>query len=539
MSNTSYQRLSRLYASNKLPWIIICIGVALRIIRYLHNPSLWFDESDTSIDIINRTFSQLIEPSPDWSSKYPYGFLLLIKVATQLFGNSEYSLRLFPLSFGIGSVFLFYRVVKNHLAPRAALIALGLFAVLDPLVLESCDTKPYSGDVAFALIIIMLGDYIRSRRMNMANVALTGMVGAVIIWFSHPSAFVMAGIGICLTIYSLRKKDWSETGSLATVFLMWALSFFACYFIYTKNLILNFDMSMEDFLMMERSFVPFPPKSLNDIRWIMDIFFEMFSNTSGLTFAGISAFAFITGAISIYKDNKDKFYLLMSPILVTLLASILRRYPFNSSRILFLVPFILFFISEGVEYVRDKLSTRSVVPAVVFIAVLFFHPLSWAVYHAKTPASPEEIRPAISYVKNNWQEGDKIYVHYYAQYAFEYYTKHHPDKYAFDEDAVIIGIAPRGWYRHWRKQDVIKYYDVDVPIRQSSSEIFKTYIKDLNKVIGHKRVWVLFTSVIIKDGMQEEKFYVFHLDNIGKRLDQHGRERIATAYLYDLSERHQ
>jgi hypothetical protein len=529
------QRFRQLYHSNLLLGIIIGTGIILRLRRYLYNPSFWFDESDTAIDIISRPIFDLINPSPDWSVKYPYGYLIIEKFATQLFGNSEYSLRLFPVISGIISLFLFYKAAKHCLRPKAVLTALGLFAILDPLIYYSSELKPYSSDLTFALLIFLASIYIGARKLNALRIALYGILGATIVWCSHPSVFVLAGEGLILAIYSLSRKAWSRFGGLLTVSLMWVFSFIACYFIYIRRLQLNFDMSVEDLLMIERSFVPFPPRSLNDLKWIIDSFFEVFNNPVGLTFTGIAAFAFLTGCRSLYRENKEKFYLLISPILFTILASLLHQYPFKGRLIVFLVPFILLLMSEGIEYVREKISVRSAVPGMILVGIFFIYPLSWAAYHAKTPSSAEEIRPIIRYIKNHWQKDDLIYVHYYPQYAFEYYTKFHPDRYAFDEKDYIVGIAPRGWYRTWRKKQVLKYYSHDQKITQSSTEIFNEYIKDIDKLKGHKRVWVLFTSNIVKDGINEEKFFVYHLDTTGKRLDSFGRPGIAAVYLYDLS----
>ncbi len=536
MGNKLSQILCQLYNSSKLPWLIIGIGIILRLIRYLYNPSLWFDESDTAIDIISRPFSDLINPSPDWSSKYPYGFLIVEKIATQVFGNSEYALRFFPLIFGMVSLFLFYKVAKHYLRPKAGLIAVGLFAVLDPMIYYSSELKPYSGDLAFALLIFIASIYIESKKLNISRIAFYGILGAVSIWFSYPSIFVLLGVGLCLAIYSLAKREWPRLGGLSIVYFMWALSFMACYFIYIRNLQSNFDMSVEELLMLERSFVPFPPKSLNDLKWIIDSFFEVFNNPVGLTFTGLAAFTFLTGCLFLFRNNKEKFYLLITPILFTMLASVLHQYPFKGRLIVFLVPFILFFIAEGVEYVKEQINMKSAIPGMMLVGILFVYPLSWAAYHAKTPSSTEEIKPVINYIKNHWQKDDVIYVHYYAQYAFEYYTKFHPDKYEFDGGEHIVGIAPRGWYRTWRKQHVSKYYKSDVPVVQTSADIFKEYIKDLNQLKGRKRVWVLFTSVIVKDGINEEKFFIYHLEKTGKRLDSFGRSGIAVVYLYDLSD---
>jgi len=533
------QRLSQLYNSNKFPWIIIAIGIALRLNRYLHNPSLWFDESVSGADIITRSFSDLINPSPDWASKYPYGFLIIEKLATQVFGNSEYALRLFPLVSGIMSLFLFYKVAEHYLRPKAVLIALGLFAILDPLIFESTNLKPYSSDIAFALLIYTLAIYIQSKGLNILGIILFGISGAIVIWFSHPSIFVLAGVGVCLVIFSLNKTEWHKVWRFLIIYSIWILSFLIDYLFYIQNLQTNFDMSVEEMLtVMEHAYMPLPPKSIADIKWFIDLFFEIFNYPVGMTLTGISAMAFITGCAAVYSQNKRKFFVLASPIFFTFLAAALHQYPFKGRFIFCLVPFILFFIAEGTEYIREKISVNSAVPGLIFTGLLFFHPLLWAAYHVKAPSSHEEIRPVMGYIKNNWQKGDIIYVHYYAQYAFEYYSRYHPRPYRFNEDEYIIGTAPRGWYRTWRKQQVSKYYDPTAPIKQSSVEVFKIYTKDLDRLKGNRRVWILFTGTIPRDGITEEKFFIYHLETIGKRLDFFGRPGISSVYLYDLSNRY-
>ena len=213
------QRIGQLYNSNQLPWIIIGIGIILRLVRYLYNPALWFDESDAALDIIIRPFSDLINPSPDWSSKYPYGFLIIEKVATQIFGNSEYALRLFPFISGIASVFLFYKVAEHYLRPKALLIALGLFAISDTLIYYSSELKPYSSDLNFTLLLIICSIYIQSRKLNLVRSALFGGLGAVMPWFSYPSAFVLAGVGLSFAVFSINRKDWLRLWRLLAIYV--------------------------------------------------------------------------------------------------------------------------------------------------------------------------------------------------------------------------------------------------------------------------------------------------------------------------------
>jgi hypothetical protein len=140
----------------------------------------------------------------------------------------------------------------------------------------------------------------------------------------------------------------------------------------------------------------------------------------------------------------------------------------------------------------------------------------------------------MKYIKENWQENDFLYVYYMSYYAFEYYSKYHPEKYKFEEDEFIIGRAPRGWYYNYRKPEFKGFWNPEKPFSQPFDSILKEYIEDLDKLKGRGRVWLLFSSNVSKEGIQEESFYIYHLESIGERLDFFGRSGIAAAYLFDL-----
>ena len=115
-----------------VPWVIITVGLAIRLILYLKNRSIWLDESMIALNILDRSFVALLHPL-DHYQYAPVGFLMTVKAATTLFGGSEYALRLVPLLFGSASLLLFHRVSGKLMKPAAANIALGLYALSNTL----------------------------------------------------------------------------------------------------------------------------------------------------------------------------------------------------------------------------------------------------------------------------------------------------------------------------------------------------------------------------------------------------------------------
>ena len=64
----------------KFEWLIILFGTLLRLTQYLSNRSLWLDEANLALNIVNRSFLQLLKPL-DNNQGAPIGFLMLERSA--------------------------------------------------------------------------------------------------------------------------------------------------------------------------------------------------------------------------------------------------------------------------------------------------------------------------------------------------------------------------------------------------------------------------------------------------------------------------
>jgi uncharacterized membrane protein len=181
------------------------LGGALRFAQYLANRSLWLDEAFLALNVVQRPFSQLLQPLDD-EQVAPIAYLLAEKLAVITPGDNEYALRLFPCLAGIAALLLFYAVAKSCLAPKGLLISLVLFAVSGPLSYYSSEVKQYSSDVTVALLLYFLVlRYVERGELSGRSAVLLGTGGAIAIWFSHPAIFVLAGIGASLALLRLAK----------------------------------------------------------------------------------------------------------------------------------------------------------------------------------------------------------------------------------------------------------------------------------------------------------------------------------------------
>lgn len=491
--------------SENVAWFVIGFGVVVRVAQYLWNRSLWADEAVLALNIVNRSYGELLQPL-DYDQGAPLGFLMVEKLAVQVFGDNEYALRLFPLICGIVSLFLFYQLANRFIQGWAIPIALALFASLHYLVYYSSEVKQYSSDVAIALLCSLISLGLLRQKLGIYQMIILSLGGAIAIWFSHPAIFVLAGVGgSCFLLKLVKKEDIKLTNYLA-IYSSWIISFIAFYFSSIKNL-----SGDEDLLTSWRAAFPSFPL---DIIWYLDAFGKLFYRPLGFNspFDGIAIVIFVIGCIACYRRRKETLLIVLSPILVTFLASALQKYPFRSRLVLFLTPFVILLIAEGVDYIRHKTRYKfAPIASILLLLLLLAPPIASASQLLVKPYLRGEIKPVISYVKTNQKPGDILYIYQRGKYQFMYYA----EKFGYQKGDYIIGV------------DDLDKYDG----KKLSEAEWQRYKNDLDNLRGNKRVWLLFSHATVAS---ENRKITSYLQTIGKQIDFFEQPG-AFVYLYDLT----
>jgi hypothetical protein len=469
-------------------WIalaLILIGSAVRIRDYLGNRSLGRDEAALAINFLNRSFLGIFKPL-DQQQAAPVGFLLIQKIAAALTHTSELGLRFIPLLASIAALFLFWQLCKLILPSRAMLFALGILALNYRQYYYAQEIKQYSTDVCIAvglmfLAVKILGITSPPRIPTRRELIILASVGAVAIWFSHPSIFILAGIFI-MTLSVWHRSPNRNLDKLFLVALAWAVSFALHYFLILRPL--SRSDYMQAFWFNADAFGPLP-KSLGSIIWYKKSFFELFEDPLGLEFTGIAALAFILGFAVLSRRRLPVLLLLVTPILFVLLASILHQYPFKSRMILFIVPSLAAVIGAGLDWLFED-SRRCVGIAVLIL--LAISPVTSTVTYAISTPQRNDIRSSIAYAGSHSQPGDIDYVYPYCQYGFDYYKS----RFGLRSAVPIVGTQ-------------------DVPS-------WDAYTAELSKLSNH-RVWVFFEDTTDHGGINDQQMALHILDTLGKRVD--------------------
>jgi hypothetical protein len=180
---------------------------------------------------------------------------------------------------------------------------------------------------------------------------------------------------------------------------------------------------------------------------------------------------------------------------------------------LFLVPFVLFLLAEGLGAVYSLLAKWNVwVARVVFVLpalVLFFLPMisTWDMF--LHPSVPENIKPVLQYVSEHHEKEDTIYIYHTSGFVFKYYAPF----YGLQDATVLTG-----------RND---------PIKRVALQHFE---EDVEKTLkGRDRVWFIFSGIIDCGGCEGEmqSYYVDYLNQHGTMLESADGVG-ANAYLYDL-----
>ena len=504
-----FQRESAQQAVVWIAWLTIGVGILLRLAQYVANRSLWLDEAYLALNISQRSFAGLLQPL-DYGQAAPVGFLLLEKLFVTMFGNTDYVLRLVPLLCGVASIILFRELALRYVGQRAALIALAMFAISDTLIYYASELKPYSSDVTMTLALLLIATVIYDEGWTIGRVALFGLVGALAVWFAYPVAFVLAGIGVVLFVTYALRRDWPSVVKLVYTGVVWLVSF-AAYFVVSLRYVSQSEY-LRSYWQDRNAFMPLLPTSFSDLKWFFTAFFDLFNQGTELPFDSVAAGVFLVGLVLLLRKDWRKYTLLLAPIVITFFVSGLEKYTISQRTMLFVVPMLLLFMSKGAVYIYDGLKPRSSVIANGFLVFLFL-PLGFdAGLHIVKPRQVEEIKPVMAYLRSEIQPGDTVYVYYSAQYAFKYYQ----DRYGFTDADYIAGKDPRDFTSTEKRDDL------------------QRYIAELDQLRGKSRVWLVFSHSYDRTGIDEETFFLYHLNTIGKQLDAFKRQK-ASVYLYDLS----
>ncbi len=523
--------------------MIISLGILLRLIHYFYNRSLWIDEVYLSTSFLHLDFLELASGPLDSEQKAPLGFLWATKLFVVLFGPGEMALRAFPLLCGLISLVAALPTLR-HFIPSPAGVALALAAIcFSPvLVYHTVEAKQYSTELLASLLAVN-GYIFFQARLEIKWLVLWGIFGALLLWFSFSSIFVLGGIAATVVFIHLKNRSWKTFSLLLIPFGIWLVSLIVNYVFFLKD----YDDSawLVEWFRERNSFMPFPPLSLTDLMWYVKRPFTLMDYPLGLSWfpgqarstagqvilrmALIPVALMFYGAYKLYKKNATQFFIVVLPITLHLLASALEVYPFFERLTVYLSPLLIILIVTGCLAASQKLLQATQRPLLFYILPALV--ISGAIGNSVVQTIRKDLlggyknweqREMYTYIQKHVRNGDLVYIYWNSKWPYYYYRQ----AYHLDFKAMVGG-----------------------DFRRSSKSLNEYHAKlkqELNSLKQYKRIWFVYMnypSFNLGDDIRQFNWYYQHpehleslpskLSFLGKRIDTFQTRENINAYLYE------
>jgi hypothetical protein len=399
--------------SRRLVYFLLALGAAIRLRAYLNCPSLWGDEAALALNFIERGYGELAQPLAH-NQAAPLGFLWLVKTSVLAFGFNENSLRLVPFAMGLAGLGLFWLVAKwcftaVGLAPRWVALALLLFVGSPPLINYSAGFKQYTTDVAITLLMLLASLRFDAAKASARQFVALGVLGAVLIWFSHPLILVQAGIGtvLMLSLLSLRPIAWRRVIGVVAIGCAWLASFAVEYVFLLR------EQAKNDYLVTYwvNGFLPWPVQVGTTLAWLKHIAHETLSYLTPDPLPWLSGPVLLAGIWLLARRGPKVCGLLVFPLLYGLLAAALHMFPYGQRLWLFSVPIEFLLIAAGAAFVvgAARLQHAAWAPLKMLLVLALLSSPAYGLWKF-TVRPPDGLlfRTALEYYRDHDQPGDVL-----------------------------------------------------------------------------------------------------------------------------------
>lgn len=392
------------------PWLLLALGAALRLALYLSHSSLSIDETSLALDIGTHSFAQLLHPLPSLQTAPPL-YLETTKLATVLFGMSEWSLRLVPLVCGMALLVVMWRVARRVLPEPAAIATVGLGAVTPTLVQYSVIAKPYIGDTLTALVMMALALDVLEDPAGPRRWWRLGLGGTAAVLWSIPAPFVLVAIGVALAWGLWARHRRPEWRRIAACGAGWGIACAIVYVFFYRA------PAASPYMAQFWSAAFFTPLHQAGWRLLGTILVQaLVARPVPAPAMLVVLLLLASGCAYLWRIGQRWVVVVLGATLLTVLAaSTAHRYPLSPRLLLGVVPMLLLATGAALALVtawrRGAGLATAVVLIVVLLAVDFTHPY-------RTPAT----REAITALQRQRSPAEPVYVASGAIPAWAFYT---------------------------------------------------------------------------------------------------------------------
>ncbi len=481
MAKFEYQSLKK-YLHFIYPLIIIIIiafGIYLRTRLYLYKVEFWLDEVMTALSYIDKGIGALFMPL-EAEQKAPPLYLLTVYFIVKIFGFNELAFRFIPYISGCLSVIAFYFLLNAFVKDKIGKIfGLFLFAISIPLIYNSAEFKPYSSDTLICILLFLFYNYCYIKNTCIINgkvkqAILYTLITMLLIFFSFPAAFIIFSLALTNCIFE-RKITKTSMFVITGIII-------SCSVIYLM------DVNVYPFM---KNFWWWNGHKTLEFMYLTSI--KYFMTVHSNIFCDAFVVLVIVGLTILFKEKKQIATAFFICILVPVITSLLKIYPFEERLILYLLPILLLLITKLFDYnvfhtesgklkIIQKLILCTLLILMINIKVPYinFSQEKLIDYSRKDDFKRsihyrEEMKNVSLYVLNNYSGNQKILTTNEFYYFIRYYNKY----YNLKKDIPITFL---GWNNNGKIIDIMnEFFDKNSGkytmwfISRSNENYFRTW----------------------------------------------------------------
>jgi hypothetical protein len=447
-------------------WAIVAMGAALRIFQYASDTSLWFDELSIVRNLVNRSASRLLLEPLGYDQVAPVGFMVGEKAVGGILGTSDLAFRFPLLLIGLAALVLFLPLARRLLDGYAVPFAVATFAIGAPFIRYSAEIKSYGIDMAAMIAVSLLALRLREPDATKARCILAGLAGAVLVWFSQPTIFVLAGLGAALAAAWLVDRDPQTGQALVWTVPVWGVAAALSALVSLRHVTPATRAYMDHFWRYRNGFPTWPLKKPGDALWLWDRVLELFSDPTVLRYRWPALYGglLLVGLTVLWRRNRFGALVLLGPFAAAVVAAVAQQFPFKTRVALFTLPILVLAVAEAAEWIRMQASRLHPGVGALAMAGLFVSP-AWAFVQTPPPYWVENHKGVLAFFRDHRQPGDAVFVFPYEVEAVERY-------------AAEYGFAPS-----------------DYQVGGCSSTDRRVFLRDVDRYRGRPRLWMIVGSV--------------------------------------------
>jgi len=479
--------------------LILILGAALRIYN-LGIESLWYDEV-SSVD-------QALRDLPSLFYKFHLSplYFLILKYWIRIAGASEFALRIPSVIFGVGAIFLIYKLSVALFNERVGLLSSFILSISPFHIFYSQETRHYALFVFLTLLSITLFLKILKNKVPGINLYISYGVSTILLLYTTLwGIFVVVVQNLFYLQKVTQKKRWVITQIIIfIIFLGWLVPFFMFIFENKEYLKACIDwIQRPDVSSLAETFKTFSFGGSRCGGWDFFINPKEIWPSQGLLY--ILGFLFISGELSSRSVNSGNILFinlwLFIPIVSLFLCSFVFCPIFMIRYLIFVSPAYYILVAKGIDRIRNYLCQ-----VVVILTITILTLPSLDTYYTKELKI--NWKEAINYVETRIGRDEIIVIApAHTSQMFSYYSRdgvkfQNKDKMkiAFIND-LGISMLRGGFIYRQTKNMLIGVHDLTQ---------FKELISNDMTIVKNKGVWLMLVTRWFSDYPEVIKYFDDH-----------------------------